>query len=149
MGTHLVEMHRILGLVICLIVAASQEVDIVPSPGWSNPLNALSVSEADPPIFASEPEPFILESENAAVDAEADAVLREADAGRSHVCGGFFGGGSELFDHVRGPAHVFHPTGAGVIVRGADHDVRGGHAGERGQLNPLTSRRPAGLSGGS
>jgi hypothetical protein len=72
MGTHLVEMHRILGLVICLIVAASQEVDIVPSPGWSNPLNALSVSEADPPIFASEPEPFILESENAAVDAEAD-----------------------------------------------------------------------------
>jgi hypothetical protein len=52
-----------------------------------------------------------------------------ADAHRFHVGGGFLGRSAELFDQIGRPAHVFRPAGAGMIVRGADHDVGGRHAG--------------------
>lgn len=73
---HLIEMYRLLGLTICLIVAACQEVEFIPAAGWSNPLNALSVSEADQSAAAGlNSEPLDLEFEESEGEVEVDAPV--------------------------------------------------------------------------
>lgn len=65
----------------------------------------------------------------APVDAEADTVLAVADRDGQRVGGGLFRRGGELVDQFGPPAEVLDVAGTGVVVRGADEDVRRRHAG--------------------